>query len=156
MTPDLIDKRHQMIQSWLNKVLADNVLGHSELVAHFLEEIKLDPEDDVLDENGNLSIKVDLGRMGYLWLLSNGVFKKRWFALRNNVLYKYHSHTVLLYFSFFPPFSLILSLPSFLSSFSFLPFQPLFSFHLFPIYSFARSLRFSCPLSFHPFCLSFF
>lgn len=94
MTPELIDQRHQQLQAWFREVLSISEVGNSELIEQFLEDIKLavNPEDIVTANNGKIYMKLDLGKMGYLWVLQKGKFKRIWCVLRNNVLYKYKSH----------------------------------------------------------------
>lgn len=97
MDPQNIDHRHMQLQTWLNKVLAHPELGRSPEVVLFLEELKLDPSqflDTVEEDNTDLQVRLALGKMGYLHKLHHGKWKKGWFVLRNEVLYKYRSHTV--------------------------------------------------------------
>lgn len=96
MDPQNIDHRHMQLQTWLNKVLAHPELGRSPEVVLFLEELKLDPSqflDTVEEDNTDLQVRLALGKMGYLHKLHHGKWKKGWFVLRNEVLYKYRSHT---------------------------------------------------------------
>ena len=114
MDPWHIDERHMKLQTWFNKVLSHPVLGKTEEVKIFLEEFKLSETNinNLLQNNANNNnnsnnnvnnlssgdedlVKLDLGRMGYLYKLHHGQWKKGWFVLRNDVLFKYRSHTVI-------------------------------------------------------------
>lgn len=95
MDPQSIDQRHMQLQTWMNKVLAHSELGRSKEIVQFLEEYKLDPANfiDSAEEENNLFVRLDLGKMGYLYKLHSGQWKRGWFVLRNDVLYKYRSHS---------------------------------------------------------------
>ena len=95
MTPELIASRHQMLSSWFREVLRHPEVGHCDLIEPFLCEIKTteNREDLVLGSDGQAYVKLDLGKMGYLHKLQNGRFKPFWAVLRDNVLYKYRSHS---------------------------------------------------------------
>lgn len=99
MTPELIDLRHQNIQGWFREVLRNPTIGDSALVEWFVSEFKykINEDDIVRATDGNLYMKIQLGKLGYLYQLKKGKFKKKWCVLRENVLYKYKSHLVILF-----------------------------------------------------------
>ena len=84
-----------MLGSWFRSILQNPKMSSSELVEEFLCEIKYQENvDDIVElEDGQIFIKVDLGKMGYIYSLKNGRFKQFWAVLRDNVMYKYKSHT---------------------------------------------------------------
>ena len=96
MTPELIDLRHQSLQSWFREVLRHPEIGHRALIQWFVSDQKYQiNEEEILEAiDGGIYLKQDLGKMGYLHILRKGRFRKKWCVLRNNILYKYKSHTV--------------------------------------------------------------
>eukprot|EP00007_Cunea_sp_BSH-02190019_P003422 CAMPEP_0174246496 /NCGR_PEP_ID=MMETSP0417-20130205/42099_1 /TAXON_ID=242541 /ORGANISM="Mayorella sp, Strain BSH-02190019" /LENGTH=1161 /DNA_ID=CAMNT_0015326349 /DNA_START=121 /DNA_END=3603 /DNA_ORIENTATION=- len=91
-SPKVTDKRHIKLQTWLSRVLMQ--FSQSNLVEQFLEEGKRDLQlVELAFEQGK--VRSDLEYLGYLHKLhvSGKVWKQRWFVLRHNILYKYHTHT---------------------------------------------------------------
>jgi hypothetical protein len=95
LSPHSIDKRHQLLQSWLQLVLKDKTMANDAKLRLFLtqdrKEVDFRPVMTRDRSGSEVKIQPSVENLGYLHQLKKGRWKRRWFVLRNGILYKYSS-----------------------------------------------------------------
>eukprot|EP01102_Stenamoeba_stenopodia_P003510 TRINITY_DN1358_c0_g1_i1.p1 TRINITY_DN1358_c0_g1~~TRINITY_DN1358_c0_g1_i1.p1 ORF type:complete len:1053 (-),score=361.84 TRINITY_DN1358_c0_g1_i1:129-3287(-) len=90
LSPIVLNQQHMALQTWIQKVLKTPQLASSPELKSFLETDKRNVDIIAIAyEEGK--IKPGIEQMGYLYYMTRGRWTKRWFVLRNHILYKYKS-----------------------------------------------------------------